>query len=94
MQRRLSRKAAWKLWATEGIGAVNDLYGRGPAPPPDSEVGVSTAQSECLEQFIAAYRKMGVPPEDCNDAAGAFEELCGSRPGYLADVASAGAPLP
>ena len=82
VQRRLQAKRAWQSWCNEGMAAVNEIYGHGGPPLGDCSASASAAQLSCIQHFAEQYRRVGKPPADVPSAAGAFEELCGSRPGY------------
>ena len=88
VRRRLRKRLAWQQWANDGVRTLNSLYAR------DTVAGssLSAGQLTCLQEIRDVYQSVGGP--DDIDAAGAFKELCGSRPGYGDDLGHVGKPSP
>ena len=60
------------------MATLNDLAGgRGGDP----SLAASSGQTQCMSRLVDSYRQVG-PPDPSLTPAGAFEELCGSCPGY------------
>ena len=77
---RLKKSAGWRQWANQGVDSLNCLAAPGVELPKTS----SAAQRVALKFVEEAYQAVGPPP--CTSAAAAFQELCGSPPGYGSDV--------
>ena len=77
-RRRALRRLAGEQRFNDLVDSLNEMHGGGSAPP--GLVSPSTAQLACLGRLREDVENMG-PPDDTTDA-GAFRELCGSRPGY------------
>ena len=79
MRRRLRSTGCWRQRANECALTLNGLAGH------SSASGAPTClQKDVLEQVAAACQQMGKPPADMS-AAGAFQELCGSKLLYLGE---------
>ena len=77
----------------EGVTALNELYGLGGLPcRMNSDVQPPAGQLHFLERISSASRRVGQPPD--LSAAGAFQELRGSRAGYTDTVRTGGLPTP
>ena len=80
--RRLRRNRSWKSWCNEGVATINRLFSGGASSEAPLLTQASLAQRSCLDRLARHYRDVGPPPADVPPPAGAFAELCGSRPGY------------
>ena len=80
--RRHLRREGWQRWCNDGVRALNDMYGHGILTSEESHYNVSATQKICLDRLAVAYKSAGAAAPDCNSAAGAFRELCGTKPGY------------
>ena len=87
---RLRRHACTEEWANQGVQALNEVFSR--APPLGADpVPPTEGQRSSLERIRAAYSD--IAPPECKSTAAAFNVLCGSRPGYGAEVPSGAARL-
>ena len=82
--RRVQQRLHKDLWENEILATLNGLYTGSEAPPPLG-LGSSSQQLQCTEHVKRAVAAVGKPDADINPT-GAFTELCGTDPGYAAEL--------